>query len=361
MSTLPQLESDDEVSRLRARVEELEAELKRCGDEMDEKVRLFEEMLETVPVGVVIADARGEILFGNKLLEDMVGHPVLRSKDADSYEEWVAFHPDGRQVQSREYPLARVYEPGVNNAELEAHYQRPDGSRFWMRIIGQAICDGNGHQLGAAVAVIDVDHEHRAREAQEIMIGELNHRVKNAFSVTQAITNRTLRNAGLASDLRDRLDERLKAYAASHSRLVGTEWHKAEIRDLAEDVLRPIADDRIALSGSDVEVSSRAALSLSMAFYELATNAVKHGALSEDDGQVTLSWHPIDNDDESQVRILWQECNGPPVTEPENKGFGTFVLDRAVAGETGGRATSRYDEEGFSWELVMPTEVETHV
>lgn len=361
VSTAPMPGNDDEIARLRARVAELEDEVERCGVEMDGKVRLFEEMLETVPVGVLIADATGQVLYGNRQLEEMVGHPILHSKDVDSYGEWISFHPDGRQVEGREYPLARVYEPGINNAELEAHYQRPDGSRFWMRIIGQAICNAEGEQIGAAVAVIDVDHEYREREAQDIMIGELNHRVKNAFSVTQAIVSRTLRAAGIANTMREDLDARLQAYAESHSRLVGTEWDRAPIRRVAEDVIKPIAGDGAEIIGPDIEISSRAALSLSMAFYELATNAVKHGALSREGGKVQLSWEPFDDTAEPELRVTWQESGGPEMRDEGRKGFGSFILGRAVAGETGGQVRSAFSEPGFFWELVMPNEIDSNI
>ena len=343
-----------EIERLKARVAELEAAANRDHARLEERVRLFEEMLETVPVGVVVADASGEILFGNTAIEKMVGHRVLRSKDTDSYDEWISFHPDGRRVASHEYPLARVVKDGVDEDELEVHYQRPDGSRFWMRIIGKAIANEDGDQIGAAVAVVNIDGEHRARDAQALMIKELNHRVKNAFSVTQAIANRTLRAAGVPMDLREDLDTRLQSYADAHARLVGTEWNRASLADVARDVLDPIIGDRLDLDGPDVWVLSRTGLSLSMVFYELATNAVKHGALCEENGRVALSWKLDEPGDACELHLEWQETGGPPATETDHKGFGTFVLTRAVAGETGGRVETDYAPEGYAWRLSMP-------
>ena len=340
-----------ENNRLKARIAALEEGADNA--ELAERLKLFEEMMETVPVGVVIADAKGEILFGNGALEAMVGHSTLRSRDADSYGEWVSFHADGRRVESHEYPLAQILSNGVEESELEAHYQRPDGSRFWMRIIGKAIRDESGERIGAAVAVIDIDGEHRARDAQKLMIKELNHRVKNAFSVTQAIANRTLRTAGVDMGLREDLDTRLQSYADAHARLVGTDWDKAPLVDVARDVLEPIVGDRLHLEGPETKVLSRTALSLSMAFYELATNAVKHGALSEDGGQIHLSWQ-VDEEEPCSTRIEWRESGGPSATEPEHKGFGTFVLTRAVSGETGGRVEADYGDDGYRWQLVMP-------
>ena len=145
-------------------------------EELAEQLKLFEAMMETVPVGVVVTDAEGQILRGNTILEEMVRHPIFHSRDAEAYGEWVSFHEDGRRVESLEYPLAKVIREGTDHSELTVHYQRGDGSRFWMRIIGKAIRNEQGELLGAAVACVDVDEEHRLREAQNVLIAELNHR-----------------------------------------------------------------------------------------------------------------------------------------------------------------------------------------
>ena len=349
-----QSDLEEENRALRGRVAELEKLRQDEAATLAERLRLFEEMLETVPVGVVVADAKGEILFGNSAIERIVGHKVLHSADAESYGEWVSYHPDGRRVESREYPLAKVLFEGIEEDELEVRYERPDGERFWMRIIGKAILDDDGDRIGAAVAVIDIDAEHRAADAQRVMIKELNHRVKNAFSVTQAITSRTLRTTPIPQEIRIHLDERLQAYADAHARLVGDEWDRAPLRQVATEVLEPIAGDRLTIDGADIVILSRTALSLSMAFYELATNAVKHGALAEDEGRVALSWHSGETDGKSTLTVEWREKGGPPAQEPSHRGFGSFILNRAVAGETGGEVFSQFAENGFVWRVVMP-------
>ena len=144
--------------------------------------------------------------------------------------------------------------------------------------------DGEGERIGATVALIDIDEERRLREAQNILIAELNHRVKNAFSVVKSIVSQSLRKMSIQRGIRETIDQRLNAYATAHSKLVGTTWDRAAIGAVAADVLDPIGGGRITLKGPEVEVPSRQALSLSMAFYELATNAMKYGALSVPDG-----------------------------------------------------------------------------
>ena len=342
-----QHDSLEEIARLEARIRELESS--SDVDDLQRRLAFVETMMEIVPVGLVVADETGRIVRGNQQTERMVRHPVLKSADASAYGEWVSHHEDGTRVQAHEYPLARIL-AGEDHAELEVCYQRGDQTTFWMRIIGEPVFDAEGQRIGAAVALIDIDEQRKLQRAQDILIGELNHRVKNAFSVTQAIVNRTLRKAGVADELRTDLDTRLFAYAQAHARLVGRKWGYAPLEEIAREIVIPIANDRITLSGPEVDLTSRLGISLSMAFYELATNAVKYGSLSAEDGTVALDWR-IEGD---RLLIDWVEHGGPPAIEPESTGFGSFVIGRGLMAETGGRTRLDFTEEGLRWSVDMP-------
>ena len=124
-------------------------------------------VIAAAPVGLVFANADGQITGGNKRVEQIVGHPVLPSPNVDSYQEWVSFHPDGRQVEGHEYPLAKVLNEGLSVAEMEVHYQRGDGSRSWVRFSAAPIRDSNGDLAGGVVASVDIDHEKRLTETLE--------------------------------------------------------------------------------------------------------------------------------------------------------------------------------------------------
>ncbi len=120
--------------------------------------------------------------------------------------------------------------------------------------------------IGAVVACADVDEERGLRAAQEVLIKELNHRTKNAFTVSNAIVGRSLRSSDIDAELRKTIDRRLTAYVKAHAKLIGTDWQRAPIEDLARDVLEPIGDSRIRLSGESVTVPTRTALAFSIAF-----------------------------------------------------------------------------------------------
>jgi two-component sensor histidine kinase len=330
----------------------------RTAHTASHRLSFFEATMETVPVGLVMADADGKVIYGNSHVEKMLRHPVLHSDSPDAYGEWMSFHEDGTRVKAHDYPLSRVIRDGEGHCEIDVHYQRGDGTRFWLRIIGQPVIDTHGNRIGATVALIDIDEERKLRETQNILIAELNHRVKNAFSVVKSIVSQSLRKMNVQQNLRETIDLRLNAYAAAHSTLVGTEWGRAGIDAVAADVLKPIGGDRIVMSGPKIEIPSRQALAFSMAFYELATNAMKYGALSLPEGHVYVTWELTETENGSFIELHWNEKGGPPAAKPSETGFGSFITGRALQMETGGEIETFFDPDGFKWHLRMPQQME---
>jgi PAS domain S-box-containing protein len=318
------------------------------------RISFLEAMLETMPIGIVMAEApSGKIIMGNSHAEDLVRHPIYTSDDVASYGEWIAFHEDGRRVESHEYPLAVVIGEGKDYAELDVQYQRGDGTLFWLRMVCRPVWASDGTMRGACVALMDIDTERHLMAQQNVMIAELNHRVKNAFSVVKSIVSQSLRGTETPPNARDSIDARLDAYAKAHSQLIGNRWDRAEIQTIAEDTVAGIAGGRIHISGPQVEVASRIGMGLSMAFYELATNAVKHGSLSSDEGRVTLTWEFVKSE-RDRIKLSWVELDGPTPVIPTTKGFGSKITNQILVAETGGDVAIDYAEAGFKWSLEMP-------
>ena len=138
-------------------------------------------IIANAPIGIILADERGAIYGGNVMAEVICGHPILHSSGKDSYGEWVSFHADGRRVESHEYPLARAL-GGEEHPSLDVHYQRPDGSRVWISIIGAVMRDEADHIVGALVAVVDIDAERRATEGLATLNTQLEQRVAQAVA-----------------------------------------------------------------------------------------------------------------------------------------------------------------------------------
>ncbi|MEQ6204888.1 HWE histidine kinase domain-containing protein [Sulfitobacter sp. HNIBRBA2951] len=319
-----------------------------------ERISFLEAMLETMPIGVIVAEApSGRITMGNSYAEELLGQSIYTSENVDSYGEWNSFYADGSRVQSHEYPLAKVIRENVDYAELDVQYHRGDGTRVWIRIIGRPVLADDGSVRGATIALVDIDNERHLMDQQNVMIAELNHRVKNAFTVVKSIVSQSLRGTDTPPAARETIDDRLDAYAKAHSQLIGNRWDRAEIGRIVEDTIGRIAGGRIEVSGTKIEVPSRIAMALSMAIYELGTNAVKHGSLSMPQGRVLMDWAYVSPGNDL-VRITWTELDGPEPVVPTTKGFGSKIIDQILAAETEGTVVIDYPQSGFTWCLELP-------
>lgn len=323
------------------------------------RMRMLEAMIETVPVGVVVAEApSGRIILGNRQMEALVGHPIIHSSSIDAYADWVAYHADERRVQPHEWPVARIIRDGLSEAELDVLYQCGDGTRRWMRVFARPVMDGDGALIGSAVAMINIDDERRAHSQQQVVIGELNHRAKNMIAVIKSIVGQTLRREQVSSTVIDKVSDRLDAYARAHAQLTALAGHSATVEDIAAETLRVHIDEgRIKVRGPHCLLPERTAMALSMAFHELATNAMKHGSLAAPGGTVQLDWSVEDGGGDRNVSMCWQEQGGPAIAPPATdapKGFGSIVIDRALTMQARGKVTISYPPIGLRWTFTAP-------
>jgi PAS domain S-box-containing protein len=323
------------------------------------RVRMLEATLETVPVGVIVAEVpSGRIILANKEIERLTGHPILYSGAIEDYDGWVAYHADGSRVENDQWPLSRVIREGLDSATMDFDYERGDGSRRWMRAFARPVYDGDGAMIGATVAMIDIDEEKRRGDVQQVLIGELNHRAKNMLAVIKSIVGQTLRREHVDGAIIEKMSDRLDAFARAHTQFTALAGREAEVADIAEQTLGvAIAEGRIKVSGPSCRLPERTALALSMAFHELATNATKYGALSAAKGSVELSWSVAQDKDPGHLTMIWQERGGPvpiaPASEAQ-KGFGSIVIDRALAMQARGKVTIDYPPEGMRWSFSAP-------
>jgi two-component sensor histidine kinase/CheY-like chemotaxis protein len=193
----------------------------------------------------------------------------------------------------------------------------------------------------------------RAQETQRLLIGELNHRVKNTLATVQAIAAQGFRHARSRDEFRDAFTGRIQALARAHSLLSATTWERAGLRGLIADqvAIGAISLDRLRLDGPEVDLPPELALRFALVLHELTTNAHKYGALSNETGIVSMSWTLQGG----RLDFAWSEHGGPPVTEPERKGFGTTLVTGSLAGD-GAEIDVDYAPEGMRWRLVLPLE-----
>jgi len=233
-------------------------------------------------------------------------------------------------------------------AEDSRWHLRKDGERFW--------ANGMTVRLDAEEPLLvkvfrDETPAKRAEEQRILLLHELNHRVKNTLATVQSVVEQTLRAAGVDNELRENLAGRIIALARAHNVLVDQSWAGADLDVLVADVARPYERDPspFEFEGPQVRLHPSQAVTLSLALHELATNAVKYGALSVAQGRVHLSWNIAHNGSgDRYLTLLWKESDGPPVAEPTRSGFGSRLLRQTFSDQEGGRARLTFSPEGVS-------------
>ena len=172
-----------------------------------------------------------------------------------------------------------------------------------------------------------------AEQAKELLLNESQHRIKNTLATVQAIAGQTLRHTPPAE--REAFQARLQALGEAHDLLTSGNWDEAPLREVVAHALRPFAggqDRRLIVEGPLISLPARTSLMLTLCLHELATNAVKYGALSNGTGQVHIDWAPVADGDQRKVRLSWRESGGPPVAAPTRKGFGSLLIETSFGG-----------------------------
>ena len=256
-------------------------------------------------------------------------------------------------------------EPGIleriRRGERIEHYetvrQRKDGSLIDISLTVSPLKNADGRIIGASKIARDISDRKRHEERRQLLINELNHRVKNTLASVQSIAAQTFR--GESGYRAKEFEERLVALSRAHDILTRESWQGADLRELASEVIAPLCVDRgsrVDIVGPRLRLRPKMALSLSMAFHELCANALKYGALGEGEGRVGLGWSVQSAPAEKKIRIRWEERGGPSVQPPSRTGFGTKLLERAVARELGAQVQLQFLPRGVLCEIEAPIE-----
>jgi two-component sensor histidine kinase len=260
----------------------------------------------------------------------------------------------------------------VSRGTLDIEYRNvwPDRSVHWVRVRGHAAYDADGRPTRMAGISLDITDRKRTEESlreeiaerrrieaqQGMLLAELNHRVKNTLAIVQSIATQTLRHAASAEAFRTGSEARIMALAEAHNLLTESHWGGASLKDIVERVLIPYSDEerrRYQLPADDVQVGPKAAVSLVMAFHELATNAAKYGALSNGEGSLRVDWKVSVDTEPPRLFVKWEESGGPLVKAPSRQGFGSRLI-RGLAQETAGQVQLDFARTGLVCTVDMP-------
>ena len=185
---------------------------------------------------------------------------------------------------------------------------------------------------------------------------EMAHRMKNTLAMVQAIVGQTLRRTGNTKDAIQSINQRLAALGHAHTALTRTRWGNASIIEVIEGATAAhcAGVGRISMNGPKMDLGAKAVLAITLALHELCTNAAKYGALSNDTGTVTIDWSVTGGAADSRFRLNWIERGGPPVSQPEKKGFGSRLIADSIGADLRGEAKLAFDPQGVTWVLDAP-------
>jgi PAS domain S-box-containing protein len=332
-------------------------EAKRMEDRIRESEQHMRDLLEGLPAAVYTTDANGRITFFNKACIDMAGRtPQLGDEWCVT---WRLYTPDGAPLPHDQCPMAVALKEDRVVRGVEAVAERPDGTFVPFIPYPTPLHDADGKLIGAINMLVDITERKQAENRQKTLIDELNHRVKNTLATVQSLAAQTARHSDGLQDFSKRYEKRLVGLARAHDLLTKRHWEDAPLDFLAREVLAAMVarfGERVRIDGPSVLLNPRAALSLTMALTELATNATKYGALSSEIGMLAVTWQMREAKTQATLDLLWQESGGPPVQAPTRRGFGTRLMERCIERDLSGELDLVFDSQGLRCRIAIPLE-----
>ncbi len=325
-------------------------ERRRSEIALRHRIRQLETLIDKAPIGVYLVDADFVIRTVNPVALPVFGNipggVIGRDFDEIIHILWQKNYAD---------EIVRIYRHTLETGEsyvtperIEERKDRGTTEYYEWRIDRIVLQDG---RHGLVCYFRDISTQVQARQTQQLLVDELNHRVKNMLASVQAIVQHTLRTTRSLDDFTASVTGRIQAMSRVHSLLSSGSWKGADLRDVIRDQILPgtMGETRLTAWGPPVHLEPQAAQHLALMLHELGTNSIKYGAFSKSEGYVTVSWTVED----AMLRLRWVERGGPPVSTPVRRGFGSTLIEQSARGE-GGDARMLVDADGLSWEITLP-------
>ncbi len=299
----------------------------------------FRQMTEEAPVMIWMSNPQGHCEQLNRVARDFWG---IAEDGLDQFDWAGTIHPDDSTHVLGQMGQAIAQGQPVT---LRGRYANRDRDWRLLQTEARPRYGSDGSFLGMIGVNVDITEQESIARQRELMLAELNHRVKNTLAVVQAIAHQTFkadRDLGAVSTFLGRL----RVLARAHDILSGVRWESTPLQDLARAVLAGVPSGRgtILFDGPAFLLPPKQAVAIALALHELQTNALKYGALSVDGGTVSVAWKPVPT---GRLEILWQERGGPPVAPPSRRGFGTLMLEQGLTTELNGAAKLDFQPDGL--------------
>jgi PAS domain S-box-containing protein len=263
-------------------------------------------------------------------------------------------HPDDRARFKAIVDGVRIDSPCYS---VTFRFIRPDGREVWLEETSRAEFDTTGRVVRLQGLTRDITSRKQYEKRQDLLIAELDHRVKNVLARVGAVVMHTRRRCETMDEFVKALHGRIRSMAAAHSLLSQSRWSGVGLTDLVRHQLAPYTTDaNTTISGPEVILTAMETQAVAMVIHELVTNAAKHGALSSPDGSVSVSWHRTSADVAAILTITWRELGGPPIKVPIRSGYGSSLIRDLIPHELGGTVDLTFPSDGACCKIEIPFE-----
>lgn len=340
------------------RITEAEARIQELTDSLKDRVVSLETVLDLVPAGVFIMSGDApELVSLNRAAARLLGRddaaPTPRMLSSD-----LPLSVSGVPLPAAAQPLRAARASGAPVAPLEAALRREDGSVLDVIVTAAPLALAGGRP-GAIAAMVDITERRQAEAHKQMLLDELQHRVKNILATVTALVRRTGDSSPSGEKATAALVGRLQAMARTHELLSRDLWRGASLAELLRATIDPYIGtrrDEATLAGPPEVIDPKASSILGMVFYELASNATRFGALGPQHGQLAVNWSVAERDGRRWLTLRWKETLEAPLEAPTRRGFGTTLIERSLSYELFGNASLAFEPDGVACVLEFPLE-----
>lgn len=320
-------------------------ERRESVDRLLRQEETLRQAVDAADVGTWEMDVDAGVMTWSDRCYQMFGVPPGEPVDMETFHGLI----HAADVEKVRDTTRRAMDP-ILRADYAVEYRvigRDDHVERWLNAKGKVFFDEDGKPRRVVGVVVNITDRKRAELHLRLLVNELNHRVKNSLATIQAIAAQSFNGARAVDEAQEAFSNRIVALAEAHDLLTRENWEGAELHDVTARLAALHGGaDRFELSGPSIRLSPKTALSLSMALHELATNAMKYGALSTPQGQVRVAWDLAPEPGAARLDLTWVERDGPPVSVPTRRGFGSRLIERGLAAELSGSAAIDFHPDG---------------
>jgi PAS domain S-box-containing protein len=327
-------------------------EQKRLEDNLRERESELEAALDAGKLAIFDIDLPAGTAKPSPRLNAFYGFPPDHRLTVSDFQS--RYHPQDAD-RIKEQSARERADPTVRELRRDIHLLLPDGRARWAEVRGEYIRDPEERVVRARGVVLDVTERKQWEQRQQLLVDELNHRVKNTLAIVQGLAHQSLREGVAPAEAKTKLEARLSSLATAHNLLTSRSWEETALLDVVKASVAATAGsaaDRVSITGPQVMLRATDAVSFALAVHELCTNAIKYGALSTSNGLVRVDWSLQGPDGE--LTFTWRERGGPPVKAPSARGFGTRMIERGLAAQLGGKASLSFDPDGLTCSITAP-------